>query len=154
MTGRSARQTRPPLQPRKAVQLAKAAYKAERAATLLALRAEAYSRRASELSHLAMHFQARAADLRSRLRGNELADALSALSREQKAAERALGEQLSHEARQRRRTVLREMQQRRAKQRKSLVAEARAAAKPPPKSQRRRPRKRRKPAPKGPRVRR
>ena len=152
--GRSARQTRTPHQSRKAIQLAKAAYEAERAATLLALRAEAHSRKAGALSNLAMHYQAKAADLRSRLRGSELADALSALYREQKAAERALGEQLAGEARQRRRSVLRKLQQRRGKRRKLLLEEARAAAKPPPKSQRRRPRKHRKPKPTGPRARR
>ena len=118
------------------------------------LRADAHSRKGSALSQLAMHYQARAGDLRAQLKGDELVAALAALYREQQAAERALSAQLAAEARQLQRVVLREMQQRRARRRKQLTEEARAAAKTPPRRQRRRPQQRRKPRPKGARPRR
>jgi len=74
------------LEKRKAAKLAKAAYQAERGGVLTALRAEAHSRRSSALSQLAIEYQAKAAGLRSRFKGNELLDALAALYREQKAS--------------------------------------------------------------------
>ncbi len=113
------------------------------------LRAEAHTRKGSALSQLAMHYQARAGDLRARLKGDELVAALAALFSEQQTAERALSAQLAAEARQLQRGVLREMQLRRAKRRQQLAEEARAAAKPLPRRQRRRPRQRRNPGPKG-----
>ena len=97
-----------------------------------------------------MHYQAKAGDLRARLKGDELVAALAVLYREQHDAERTISAQLAAEARQRQRTVLRELQLRRNNRRKQLTEEARAAAKTPPR--RRRPSQRRKPTTKGPRA--
>jgi hypothetical protein len=149
------RPSQPSPETRKAAQLAKAAYEAERAITLMQLRAEAHTRMASALSQLAMQYQGRAAGLRARFKGDELIAALAALHSEQKSAERALRTQLAAEARQRQRSVLRELQVRRRNKRTQLSNAGHAATnKDPPRRNRRRPQRQRKPRPKGPRARR
>lgn len=149
------RPSQTPLETRKAAQLAKAAYQAERAIILMALRAEALTRRGAALSGLAMTYQARAADLRARFKGEELLAALAALHSEHKAAERDLSAQLAGEARQRQRAVLQDLQSRRKNKRRQLTDAARAASRRKPATDQRNPsRKRRKRAAKAPRPRR
>jgi hypothetical protein len=152
ITGRLERPSQPPLETRKAAQAARAAYAAERGVVLMTLRAEALTRRDAALSGLAMTYQARAADLRTRLQGEELIAALAALQSEQKAAVRDLTTQLAIEARQRRRAVLQQLQARRKIKRRQLAEATGAAAGHKPATHRRSPSRRRRRAGKAPRL--
>jgi len=142
MIGRSGRQSRPPLETRKAKHLAKAAFEAERRLLLTMLKAEAHPARAAALAHLADDYARKIADARSRLSGPELLAALSAIRSEHMAAERAMNVKLSGEARQRERQVLGALKANRKRKAKDFEAAAGGAGAPA--SGRRRPRQRRK----------